>query len=165
MTLSTHGVIGGAIGAFLPGHHILAFVAGFLSHFVLDSIPHWDYSINSLQSKDNKKVFARGTSFFIDVVKVVADACLGFLIPYIAFSSGVHFDFFVNAVFFGAFGAMVPDGLQFLYYKIPNRLLVTVQKFHKSIHAKRRLDMYPIIGPLLQVLLIVFVVLFVRAFL
>src|SRR5262249_4316826 len=47
MILSTHAIVGAAIASFLPSHSTTAFVLGFASHFVLDTIPHWDYPIRS----------------------------------------------------------------------------------------------------------------------
>ena len=41
MVFTTHAITGAAIGL-ATGNPILAFVFGFLSHFILDSIPHFD---------------------------------------------------------------------------------------------------------------------------
>lgn len=41
MTAITHVSAGAAIGSFMP-HPALSVAAGFLSHLVLDFIPHWD---------------------------------------------------------------------------------------------------------------------------
>ncbi len=42
MTGSTHFITGSAIGK-LSGNPILATILGFLFHFVMDMVPHWDY--------------------------------------------------------------------------------------------------------------------------
>jgi hypothetical protein len=47
MILCTHAVVGAALASFVPSHPAAAFAIGFASHFVLDAIPHWDYSIKS----------------------------------------------------------------------------------------------------------------------
>ncbi|MDH2348696.1 hypothetical protein [Bradyrhizobium sp. SSUT77] len=43
MILSTHAIVGGAIASLIPDQPALAFVAGIVSHFVIDAIPHSDY--------------------------------------------------------------------------------------------------------------------------
>lgn len=41
MSTLPHVIIGASVGSFLP-NPIAASAAGFLSHFILDYIPHWD---------------------------------------------------------------------------------------------------------------------------
>lgn len=41
MSILPHVIVGASAGSFLP-NPIAAGVAGFLSHFILDYIPHWD---------------------------------------------------------------------------------------------------------------------------
>ncbi len=41
MSVLPHVVFGAAVGSFIP-NPILSATAGFFSHFVLDTIPHWD---------------------------------------------------------------------------------------------------------------------------
>lgn len=53
MILSTHAVVGGAIGSLFPSHPILVALLGFTSHFVIDAIPHWDYPLKSISVKPN----------------------------------------------------------------------------------------------------------------
>jgi hypothetical protein len=48
MILSTHAIVGAALASLMPSHPIAAFAAGFASHFVIDSTPHWDYPLKSI---------------------------------------------------------------------------------------------------------------------
>ncbi len=45
MTLGTHAVAGALIGAVASQNLAFAASAAFLSHFLLDTIPHWDYAL------------------------------------------------------------------------------------------------------------------------
>lgn len=53
MTLTTHATIGAVIGQ-VSGNPILAFVFGFISHFIVDMIPHGDTGLS-----DNFRIFKR----------------------------------------------------------------------------------------------------------
>ena len=54
MTLATHAVVGAAAASLIPTHPFLGFIAGFVSHFAIDAIPHWEYSLASAKiDKDN----------------------------------------------------------------------------------------------------------------
>ena len=78
MILSTHAAVGAAAAEFTnnPG---VALALGFASHFLLDLLPHWDYSLRSLEvSPDNSKVDMKiGRNFAIDFLKMAFDALLG----------------------------------------------------------------------------------------
>jgi hypothetical protein len=57
--LSTHAIVGGAIASLISSHPLLAAVAGFTSHFVIDAIPHWDYRLRSIavgKGADNRSL-------------------------------------------------------------------------------------------------------------
>ena len=54
MVLTTHAVAGATLATLVPNHPLWGFVIGFGSHFVLDSIPHWDYSLKS--KKEIRKI-------------------------------------------------------------------------------------------------------------
>jgi hypothetical protein len=44
------------------------------------------------------------------------------------------------AILLGAFGAMLPDPLQFFYGRFPHEPLRTLQRFHRWMHADRQID-------------------------
>ena len=43
MVLTSHVVVGAAVSSLVPGHPVAGFAVGFLSHYLLDMIPHRDY--------------------------------------------------------------------------------------------------------------------------
>lgn len=159
MTLGTHAAVGMAIASLTPGHPGLAFSVGFLSHFILDSIPHWEYKILSLQQEGNKlsvdMIFGR--KFIIDLLRIGADALIGILIGLIIFDSDRAQG---GTLLIGAFGAIVPDFLQFVYFKFKKKPLEYLQRFHIFIHTDNELKVKAYIGIAYQfaIFLVVYVI-------
>jgi len=99
---------------FLP----LALVLAFLSHYLLDSIPHQDYSIKNIKQR-------HWSNAFPDFLEVFLDVFAGFFII-LLFSD--------NALpaLLGGFMACLPDFISFLGIIFPS--LKTLDKIHKKIH-------------------------------
>ena len=137
MILSTHAVVGGAIASLFPSHPILAAAAGFASHFAIDAIPHWDYSLRSISlgKGANNRRLRLNRALMIDLITIVVDACAGLALAIWLF--GTPASTWVIAL--GAIAAMAPDPLQFVHSINPREPLVTLQRFHGWIHSKRRL--------------------------
>src|SRR3989344_3457833 len=149
MTLTTHAIIGGALGAIaFPHNPGVAFAAGFASHFVMDMIPHWDYHLPSEDKYPdeplrNDMVFRR--EHILDYLKIALDGAVGIILPILLFGP------FSLAVLFGAVGGIVPDALQLAYWKIPTEPLTSLQRLHIWFHAKKHYKDRPIIGVPMQV--------------
>jgi len=175
MVLSTHAVVGGALGRLLPGGPVVALLAGFVSHVLLDLIPHWDYQLDSVikTSKDSpsgsdsqgeslgiegNRVLS-GRLFWRDVAKVLLDLALGALVVWFFFSDPQAV---LTSVWWGAFGAVLPDGLQFLYLKFKPRVLLRLQHFHQFVHSNHDFRSRPVAGISYQVFIIAVAVLVVK---
>jgi len=154
MILVTHGIIGAAAGSFFSFNPWLAFASGFLSHFVLDAIPHWHYKLKSF--KDNKKALDRDIVFnknsLTDLMKLGLDGSLGLIFPILIFWPIQPFS--LHIIVFAAIGGMLPDALQYVYMKFRHQPLTSLQKFHMKIHAERLLDKKPFFGISSQVLIV-----------
>ena len=98
----------------------LAFVLAFLSHYLLDSLPHWDYSIENIQEK-------KWRNSFKDFLKVFLDISLGIFLIFI-FSKNFSISFL------GGLVAILPDGLILLNLIYPSKLLTIHKNFHQKIH-------------------------------
>lgn len=175
MVLSTHAVVGGALGRLLPGGPIIALVAGFASHFLLDLIPHWDYELSSvvktpkdspLGSDSQGESFGvvgsqivPGRLFWHDVAKVLLDLALGALVVWLFFSDPQAV---LISVWWGAFGAVLPDGLQFVYLKWQPRVLRPLQRFHRFVHSNHDFRFRPVAGVAYQALIIAAAILVVK---
>lgn len=99
MTILPHVAFGAAVGSLIPNPY-LASGAGFISHFVLDFIPHWDPNLRNLSKR--RKIFY-GMLFLIDLCLSVT--LLWFLKDY------------KNIFFAGLIGALVD--LENFYHFIP----------------------------------------------
>ena len=63
----------------------------------------------------------------------------------------------------GELTEVVPDALQFAYSRWKHQPLVSLQKFHHSVHTKRRLREHPMLGITSQIFFIAAVVVAVQA--
>jgi hypothetical protein len=77
MTSTAHALVAGAIANRL-GNPYLAVPLAFCSHFILDSIPHWDFGTNwRSRSKHATGIYA------------ISDTLLGITVAYFAFAAKV----------------------------------------------------------------------------
>jgi len=157
MVLTPHAIIGAAVALQFPKHPILGFIFGFLSHFILDAIPHWHYSV--LAIKEAKKLmstkpFTGGRGALRDLTWIGGDFFLGIVISAVMATLTNPPAIFIALL--GAAGGVFPDFLQFAYFAIPKPPISTIYNFHMWIHAKKRLDDQPLIGISQQLLLVAF---------
>lgn len=147
MTLSTHAVVGAAIAVALPGQPILGASLAFVSHFLLDSLPHWDYKILSQSANPEQaslSVFRFEKLFFIDLFRIGSDVVLGLILTLLIF--GVVTPQSLALACIGAAAAMLPDFLQFVYRLYPLGPFAVLQRFHVWIHTEHRLVDQPFLG-------------------
>lgn len=155
MTLTTHAVVGAALASSMPDHLLVGFVLAFASHFVLDAIPHWDYSLSSYKKDDSNRLndaMAINKDFFVDLLKIGCDMSCGILLVLLFFTlNGPHL---LWAPLIGAFGAVLPDALQFVYFKWRHQPMVSLQRFHVWCHSERDFNDKPLVGVPFQAVLI-----------
>jgi len=161
MTLTTHAIAGATLATLVPNYPVLGFVLGFGSHYLLDAMPHWAYSIKGLEkdkesSLNTKMVISK--SSYKDLFIVGMDGILGLLLSFIIL--GILFHASLLVIFIGAAGGMLPDFLQFCYWMWKPKLLKPLQKLHDSAHTSIRIDDMPFLGVTSQ-LLIIFLVVFI----
>ena len=51
MILASHAIIGAAVGRLFPLSPFYGFLAGLLSHYAMDAIPHWEYTLPSISKR------------------------------------------------------------------------------------------------------------------
>jgi len=154
MTLCTHAVVGAALASFVPSHPAAAFAIGFASHFVLDAIPHWDYSIKSRSI--NPMIGAPivfDSALLQDAVTIGFDGLVGIMVALFLFGSSAN----QWAILLGAIGAMLPDPLQFVHARLPREPLRTLQRFHRWAHSDKKINGL-ILGIGTQLAFVVFVI-------
>lgn len=154
MTLGTHALVGASVASLVPGSPLLAFVLGFASHFILDAIPHWDYRLLSLEKKGISKFdvdMVLNKAFVLDMLRIGVDASIGIAIALMAFRDAEAFPF---VILIGAVAAMLPDALQFVYFKWKREPLLSLQRFHMFMHADGKVH-EPVRGIVYQIMVVV----------
>ena len=118
--LSVHASIGGLIGEKITNSQWLAFVFGFLSHFILDMIPHND---SVVIDQENKPVL---------FLRVVLDLIFVFIFMQIWIYS---FSLKNNRIFLaGIFGALLPDVIWGIYEQWKIKGFGWFYKMHNYFH-------------------------------
>ena len=139
MTLGTHAVAGALAAQLFPSHPVLGFAAGFVSHFAMDAIPHGHYKLHSKNYKPDDRLgenmTVKSRAFLVDLFHAGIDAGAGIIIALIIF--GVISPIQALA---GAVGGILPDLLQFVYFKTKFEPFITLQKFHIKMHSKKSLN-------------------------
>lgn len=161
MTLTTHMVAGAAAARLFATHPVQAFLIGWLSHYILDAIVHWDYPLSAYTSPKNDPTSASiyfNKSLFFDLFKTGLDALLGLIAVFlIVLPESKTLPLFV---FLGAAGGLVPDFLQFVYGVSKLKMLGVLQRFHHFMHAEGSFKNRPIIGISFQIGIIILIAVF-----
>lgn len=108
MTLATHAVVGSATASLIPSHPVIGFCAGFMSHFLLDSIPHWDYELKSNPVNPSKdRLLCVNADTIHDIICVGLDFSLGILLSSIFLLFGAS----IITICIGIIAGTLPDAL------------------------------------------------------
>jgi len=131
MFITIHAAAGALVGTEVS-NPILAFVSGFLLHFVLDFIPHGDCEMGT-------KFWGLLKKKFSEEEKIRSLAAYG-MVDYIAliffiFYSIKNFHFAKDdTVIWGMIGGILPDLLVVLYMITKSRLLKWFFDLHATVH-------------------------------
>ena len=160
MILAAHAIAGAALGRWSQNPAV-SFALGFMSHFVLDAIPHSQYKLNSRIYDENpmKEDMALNKDFVGDIFLLGFDCFIGLSLSILLFQGRVGLDGPSSPILFGSLGGVLPDALQFLFWKFRKWPLTTIQKFHSWVHAEKEFDYNSKTGFLLQVAIVAAIVL------
>ncbi len=124
MILIPHLVIGAAIAAKFNSFPLIIILA-ILSHYLLDTLPHVDYSIVNIKKGEWGKSRE-------DILKILIDIAIGVIFISII-QSLTHASPIKLAV--GAFFGALPDLLTLLSFKFRrSKILIAHSSFHSKIH-------------------------------
>jgi len=155
MTLATHIVTGAAAAKLFSTHPIQAFFIGWLTHYILDSIIHWDYPVRSFVKDESNPMgtkIALSRPMILDITSVLLDISIGFVIVLLLGADLSMFN--MSIVLLGAFGGVVPDFFQFLFGVLKIQPLRILQRFHNFMHHSKNLNDRPIVGITTQVCIV-----------
>ena len=166
MTLTTHAVAGAAVAGTLGTYPFIALPVAFLSHFLLDAIPHLDYGLKSAKkfAGDSPGVeLSFGKDFLIDILRVGTDLVLGLILAWLVFYL-LGDNKIGGLILAGALLGVLPDFMQFAYGKLKTKSLAYFQSWHNYFHSSIRLDNRPVLGILSQILIICFILIWINFF-
>lgn len=144
------------------------FIISLLSHYFLDLIPHWDYSLSSVYKYPPNEKGVSEQKFILDkklivkdLIKTSLDGLVGatgaFMIFFIILGATKDArQLFVMALII--FGGIFPDAIEYLYLIFEKKYFIIAHKFHSTIHGVPRFKNNPLLGALTQALIIIFIV-------
>ncbi|MBI2049966.1 MAG: hypothetical protein HYT35_00720 [Candidatus Staskawiczbacteria bacterium] len=122
MILTPHLLFGAAVGSkieYMP----LTIILAFLSHYLLDLIPHIEYSVANISKKQWQRAWP-------DISRVFLDFSLGMILILAFAPAGKQI-----IILSSALTALIPDGLTIVSLISPNKLLDKHDQFHrKKVH-------------------------------
>ncbi len=140
MILASHIIVSGLLGT-TTQNYFLAAIFGFVSHYLLDVIPHWDSYLSpefnaKAEAKDGN--FIKEKLFWKEVSKIIIDILIGLGLLFIFLKNLSYIN--MAAVFISVFFGILPDPLQLFYLMTKWRFIkwnFDLQYFiHYSIHKK-----------------------------
>ncbi len=136
MILTIHAIVGASIGRLVLNPYE-AFTLGFMSHFLIDAIPHCGYRLASITQDVNNplnKDMVLDKRFLKDLIFITIDFFVGISLAIFIFQD------FSLPILAGILGGVLPDALQFVYFKIRRQPLITLQKIHIWFHLNHKSD-------------------------
>ncbi len=132
MFLTTHAVIAsGILSYFSSLPNGLVFLISFLSHFLLDFIPHGDERLINESWPYKKKI----------VVLLIVGLCDLLVLSGVFIFFYNQFAIDISRLIIIIFGSILPDGLQFLFFILSNtrqnfftKILEIIQLWHMKFH-------------------------------
>ncbi len=152
MILFPHMLVGAVIGSKINNFWAI-FILALISHFLFDRLPHWEYVKNPSNLPREK------FPFFI--FKAVLDLTLGIIIIwYLTSASLFHF-----YIFFGAFTAILPDGLTLLNMLTGKKIKILEKfwSFHKKVSIAENKNS-PFWGAIIEIAVVILSIYFIREF-
>ena len=149
MILTTHSIVGASITNLFPGNPGVGSILAFVSHYLLDMVPHKDYDVKFIDEESKTiKSAVNNLKSALHFLPVALDLLVGVILCILIF---VRDEQTFYLTFFGIIAGVLPDFFQFLYLKYKKHPFIIVQKFHDHIHNRSK----PITGYLSQFLTIV----------
>lgn len=147
MTLTTHSIIAAAVTKSVSHlHPAFMFIVAIATHYLADSIPHWDYKITSIENIEDKdlRYFGKNRMAILrDIRNFTLDGFFGLAIVVAMVRPETTQQWFW--VIASVVGGCLPDFLQGLYvFKL--KFLRLPQQFHDFCHTGIRLGSYARIG-------------------
>lgn len=125
MILTPHILVGAAIAS-KTSNPVLGLTLAFLSHYLVDAIPHTDYAIAHVTRR--KINFSAFKEFFLALSDIVG----GLILVYLLVSRNGHDQLYL---LMGGFAAALPDSIHASSYVFPPRIIKILNVGH-TLHSK-----------------------------
>jgi len=142
MTATAHALVGGVIASSTAQNPALGLTLAFVSHPLMDAIPHWDFGIG--WKKKSRLKFFLEASF---------DFSLGLTVSYFLFGQNLELWYFWIVIFASESWDLVETPYWFLNWRFPP--FSTLYNFSKKLHS----EIKPFWGIVTQVVTVVLVIL------
>src|SRR4030042_5795292 len=119
MFLTVHGAIGIIIGQRIP-NPLLAFIVGFISHYIFDIIPHGD---SRAPDKWKNPIHIAFAALIDLIVLIIFILCLGVNTIILNWNTAL-----------ALLGSLIPDFLQGFYFLTNKKKLIRHQNIHNFFH-------------------------------
>ena len=129
MFLTPHAAVGAAIATSLTGNPFVAFVIGWFSHYLADSVPHGDERLGIWASKRNEVKRLLGITIIDSIVWIS-------VLAYVFLSLG-----FSWVILLAALGSSVPDVMWGIEKVVNKDIFGPLQKFHRWNHNFFRINL------------------------
>ena len=127
MILTPHAIIGASVANLFPNEPIVGVVLAYTSHYILDMLPHKDYSISNFYNKETEKLSSifksRGAAN--NFLLIMLDVMVAIVLCSIIFIKDEKSAFIT---LLGVVGGLLPDFLQLLYFKYKNSTFIFFKK-------------------------------------
>lgn len=132
MFLTVHATAGVIIGQ-ATGNIWLALIAGIVSHFILDIIPHGDQNLVDKNKKSKPKIrdLNKNELHLLRNIGLIDAMTTLWLMNMLYFSGLVPFTF---PIMFGVIGGLLPDAINASYIFFKIKWLKLYNKIHFNLH-------------------------------
>jgi len=157
MVFTPHIIVGAAIGAKTQNLGLIV-ILGFLSHFIMDKLPHWEYDLPAVfrEFRKNKKI----KPLLSDFVKMTVDITIGILIVFfiLLYKNNLNFNY-LPFILFGISISLLPDIISGFAFLVPGKTARRINKigefFHHKLKDKQKEGKITFLGLLTEILTIV----------
>jgi hypothetical protein len=159
MILTTHALAGTIVASVIPNHPILGFGLALSSHYLMDTVPHWEYRLRteSFESPTPEKISWFSRNFILDILTIKLDFIFGIALSIIFLLFAGSFSWTVLTV--GVIAGVLPDVLQFAYILYSKPPFTWTQKIHDFFHTNINWKNRPLVGSITQIVILIILVL------
>lgn len=136
MILTPHAIVGASLANMFPNDPVLGFSLAFISHYVLDLVPHIDYDADNFLNKLDKntgtlKTIVKSTGSALHFLFIFSDFIFGLFLCILFFARDEKS---AMITLIGIAGGVLPDFFQFLYFKYKKQPWIFFKKIHDKLH-------------------------------